>query len=197
MKEKEPFVVDGYSFETKAEWEETKKEEESIRYIRAKTNLSDTETAYKMYCGLVQKKTFITPVGISFLMQLRAGLLRAGKTEEEIPGVPVILPRKKGKRAESFSQEVESKNRMMADYYRDKLRNSRIVVAFLAVVIGVMFLITMFGPNSPFVDAEIKLQDKYAAWEQDIREREDAVRARERELGITGNAAGTLQETEE
>lgn len=187
MKEKEPFVVDGYSFGTKAEWEEAKKEEESIRYIRAKTNLSDTETAYKMYCGLVEKKTFITPVGISFLMQLRAGLLRAGKSEEEVPGVPVILPRRKGKRAESFSQEVESKSKMMADYYRGKLRNSRIVCAFLVVVIVAMFVITLIGPNSPFVDAEIKLQDKYAAWEQEIREREDAVRARERELGIVGD----------
>ncbi len=187
MKGKEPFVIGAYSFGTKAEWEEAKREEESIRYIRAKTNLSDTETAWKMYCGLVDKKTFITPVGTDFLVQLRSELLRLGKSAEDVPGVPVTLPRKKGKRAESFSQEMESKSRMMADYYQDKLRNSRIITAFLVVVIGIMFLITLFGPNSPFVDAEVKLQDKYAAWEQDIRERENAVRERERELGIAGD----------
>ena len=141
-----------------------------------------------MYCGLVDKKTFITPVGTDFLVQLRSELLRLGKSAEDVPGVPVTLPRKKGKRAESFSQEMESKSRMMADYYQDKLRNSRIITAFLVVVIGIMFLITLFGPNSPFVDAEVKLQDKYAAWEQDIRERENAVRERERELGIAGDA---------
>ena len=79
MKEKERFVVDEYSFGTKAEWEEAKREEESIQYIRAKTNLSDPQTVYKVYCGLVEKKTFTTPVGTAFLLELRAGLLRAGK----------------------------------------------------------------------------------------------------------------------
>lgn len=187
MKEKEPFVVGAYSFGTKAEWEEVKREEESIRYIRAKTNLSDVETAYKMYCGLVEKRTFITPVGTAFLVELRSMLLRSGKSEEEVPGVFVILPRRKGKRAESFSQEAESKNRMMVDYYKDKLKNSRIISLFLVLVIVGMFLITLFGPNSPFVDAEVKLQNKYAAWEQEIRQREEAVQMREKELGISGD----------
>ena len=53
MKEKERFVVDEYSFGTKAEWEEAKREEESIKYIRAITHRSGPQTVYKVYCGLV------------------------------------------------------------------------------------------------------------------------------------------------
>jgi len=189
MKEKERFVVDGYSFETKAEWEEAKREEESIQYIRAKTNLSDMQTVYKVYCGLVEKKTFITPVGITFLMQMQKELLRSGRNVDEVPKVPITLPRKRKKSAELFSKETQKKkqkkNRVLIDYYKSKLRNTRIVMFFLIVVIGAMFLITMFGPNTPFVDAEIKLQNKYAAWEQELRQREDAVEKRERELGIS------------
>ena len=189
MKEKERFVVDGYSFETKAEWEEAKREEESIQYIRAKTNLSDMQTVYKVYCGLVEKKTFITPVGITFLMQMQKELLRSRKNVDEVPKVPITLPRKRKKSAELFSKETQEKtqekNRVLIDYYRSKLRNTRIVMFFLIVVIGAMFLITMFGPNTPFVDAEVKLQNKYAAWEQELRQREDAVEKRERELGIS------------
>lgn len=189
MKEKERFVVDGYSFETKAEWEEAKREEESIQYIRAKTNLSDMQTVYKVYCGLVEKKTFITPVGITFLMQMQKELLRSGRNVDEVPKVPITLPRKRKKSAELFSKETQEKtqekNRVLIDYYKSKLRNTRIVMFFLIVVIGAMFLITMFGPNTPFVDAEIKLQNKYAAWEQELRQREDAVEKRERELGIS------------
>ncbi|MDE7325134.1 MAG: hypothetical protein K2N63_02475 [Lachnospiraceae bacterium] len=183
MKENERFVVDGYSFGTKAEWEEAKREEESIQYIRAKTNLSDLQTVYKVYCGLVEKKTFTTPIGTAFLLELRRGLLTARK-EEEIPGIPVTLPRKKKKSAELFSREMEDKNRVLAQQYQMKLRNARIVAFFLCVAIVVMFLITMFGPNSPLVDAEVQVQNKYAAWEQELREREEAVGARERELGI-------------
>ncbi len=189
MKEKERFVVAGYSFETKAEWEEAKREEESIQYIRAKTNLSDMQTVYKVYCGLVEKKTFITPVGITFLMQLQGDLLRSGKDVGEIPKVPITLPRKRKKSAELFSKEMQEKtqekNQALVSYYKNKLKNTRIAMFFLIVVIGAMFLITIFGPNTPFVDAEIKLQNKYAAWEQDLRQREEAVEKRERELGIS------------
>ncbi len=66
-----------------------------------------------------------------------------------------------------------------------KLRNMRIVTFFLGFVIVVMFLIAVFGPNSPLEDAEVKAQNKYAAWEQELKEREDAVKEKERELGIT------------
>ncbi|MCI8643177.1 MAG: hypothetical protein HFG79_06805 [Lachnospiraceae bacterium] len=185
MKEKERFVVDEYSFGTKAEWEEAKREEESIQYIRAKTNLSDPQTVYKVYCGLVEKKTFTTPVGTAFLLELRAGLLRAGKEAGEIPGIPVTLPRRKKKSAEDFSRELEDKSRLLLEQCQVKLRNMRIVTFFLGFVIVVMFLIAVFGPNSPLEDAEVKAQNKYAAWEQELKEREDAVKEKERELGIT------------
>lgn len=185
---KDRFEWNGYAYDTKAEWEEAKKEEESIRYIKAKTNLSDPDKALKIYQGLVEKRTFVTPVGTGFLTELRSSILRSGVVPaEELPGVPVVLPRRKGRSVAAFEQENQDKNRMMADYYRGRLKNAHFAIVLLIAVIIAMFLITMFGPNTPFVDAEVKLQDKYAAWEQELTERENAVRAKEQELKLYDN----------
>lgn len=177
------FVLGNYSYDTKAEWEEAKKEEESIKYIRSKTNLNDAATVAKLYQAMVTKKTFITPTGMNFMIELREFLLKSGQfTAEEIPGVPVLLPRKKGKRAIEFEEENENKNKMRASLYQQKLKNARIVIGVLAAVIITLFLITAFGPNSPFVDAEIKVQNKYAAWEQELTQRENELIEREKAL---------------
>ncbi len=183
---KDRFVLNGYAYDTKAEWEEAKKEEESIRYIRAKTDLNNPETILKVYTGLVEKRTLITPVGTEFLKELRGDIVRSGKlSEDEVPGIPVTLPRKKGRRAEAFAAESESKNKVLADYYCGKLRNLRIITAVLVLVIAAMFAITVFLPNSPLHSAEQQLQDKYADWEQQLTRRESEIRQREQELGIT------------
>ncbi|MDE7297306.1 MAG: hypothetical protein K2N94_00570, partial [Lachnospiraceae bacterium] len=117
---------------------------------------------------------------------LRREIVRSGGlAEEEIPGVPACVARKKGRRAEAFSAENESKNKMLAEYYHGKLKNLRIVTAALALVIVAMFAITILLPNTPLHDAELQLQDKYADWDQQLTERENAVRQRELELGIT------------
>ncbi len=181
---KEHFVLNGYTYDTKAEWEEAKKEEESIRYIRAKTDLSNPSVALKMYNGFVEKRIFITPVGMEFMQELRKEILRSGTVKaEDLYGIPVGLPRRKGRRTE-LAGENGNKDKMMAEYYRSKLKSMRVVAAMLAIAIIAMFVVLFAGPNSALEDAEIKVQDKYAAWEQELTRREEAVRAREQELGI-------------
>ena len=181
----ERFVIREYAFDTKAEWEEAKREEESIGYIRAKVDLTNKEQVEKLYKKLIEKRNFITPVGIGFLQELRNDLLRSGRREESLPPIYITLPRKKSVFAGAVSEGGQQKYRLLAESYREKLRNTRIVVLFLIVIVIAMFLITMFGPNTPLADAEERAQDRYAAWEQELTEREQEIRRRERELGIT------------
>lgn len=177
------FEWNGYSYETKAEWEETKREEEAIRYIRAKTDLTNPDVARKVYLGLVQKKTFVTPAGMEFMRQLREQLL-ASATEagEVLPGIPVKIIPKKSKNVQGFEAENESKSKAKAVSLEGKLHTARILNIVMVLVIVAMFLITLFGPNSMLVDAEVKLQNKYAAWEQQLTERENALAQREQSM---------------
>jgi hypothetical protein len=45
-----------------------------------------------------------------------------------------------------------------------------------------MFAVVIFGDNSPLKDAEKKIQDKYATWEEQLKEREQSVEEREQQL---------------
>ena len=47
-----------------------------------------------------------------------------------------------------------------------------------------MFVITLTGNNPTILNYEQKLQNKYAGWEQELTERENAVREKERELSL-------------
>lgn len=157
---KERFALNGYSFGTKAEWEEAKKEEEAIGYIRAKTDLSDPPTVLKLYSSLVEKETFCTPVGMDFLRELKKSILLSGAAgEDSLPGIPVKIAPKKSRRTEELTKEAENKYKLAADYYKDKLKNARIVIAVLGVVVAAMFVIAMMGPSSPLIDAEVKVQE--------------------------------------
>lgn len=181
----ERFVIREYAFETKAEWEEAKREEESIAYIRAKIDLTSADAVEKLYHKLIEKRNFITPIGIDFLKELRDFLLRSGHSEEKLPAVYITLPARKGGVVEGLSAADKQRYKQLAERYKDKLRNARIIVVFLVIIVVAMFLITMFGPNTPLADAEERAQDRYAAWEQELTEREKEIREREQELGIT------------
>lgn len=182
---KERFELNGYAFQNKAEWEEGKRELEEISYIRAKMDMSDPAKLQKLYQGLVDKKTFVTPLGIDFLKELREELQRTGilKTEE-LAAIPVQLAKKKSHRVDELAEVQGNKQRLLTEYYKEKLKNARIVTFVLILLVGIMFLFTMLGPSSPFIDAEIKLQNKYAAWEQELTERENTIRQREQELQL-------------
>ena len=54
----------------------------------------------------------------------------------------------------------------------------------LILLVIAMFVITLTGNNPTILNYEQKLQNKYAGWEQELTERENAVREKERELSL-------------
>ena len=47
-----------------------------------------------------------------------------------------------------------------------------------------MFVIALLGDNSALSSTESAIQDKYAAWEEDLQAREAAISQKEKELGM-------------
>lgn len=58
----------------------------------------------------------------------------------------------------------------------------RIINAFLILIIIGMFVSVLLSKNSPFTDAEIKIRDKYSAWEKQLTDRENAILEKEKAL---------------
>ena len=181
------FEYQGFSFATAKEMDLAQKEAESITYIKAKMDFKDREKLRKLYDSLCEKQSFVTPIGISFMKELYEEL--SMYSVSTVPGVPVIIPveAKQGAHGEytnGFIKDSEQKKQEKNELYHNKLRNSRIVIAFLVLVIIGMFAVVIFSDHSPFQDAEVKIQDKYTNWEEQLKLREKELDAREKELNL-------------
>lgn len=179
-------VINGFSFETSDAYNEAQKEAEAVSYLTAKTDFNNTANTVKLYNKLIDKQTFVTPVGISFLKELYENIINSGIiAKENLRPIPVkLIINKQSTSVKGFTQEEESKIKFRLSYTENKLRNARVMNAFFVVIIIVLFAITMLGDKSPLIDAEVKLQDKYAGWEESLNERERIITEKENELGI-------------
>ena len=73
-----------------------------------------------------------------------------------------------------ISQENKYKN--VADYYRAKTKKCYYGIAALVIIIIVLFIMAIKNGDTPFTDAEKDIQDRYAAWAEDLAEREAALK---------------------
>ena len=62
-----------------------------------------------------------------------------------------------------------------------KQRMSIVIVALVIMVVG-MFVIAVINPNAGYVNTENKVLNKYSAWEEDLQQREQAVKEKEEQL---------------
>jgi hypothetical protein len=180
LKDKE-FKVSGYSFTDSYLYKEAKREEETINYIRANTDLNDINKTLKLYHKLVERKTLKTIVGYSFLKELQEKILKEGIVSKESLPCIKFEPEVKHYQAYLNQQEKakEEKKRSLAEDYRIRHRNSRIINIFLVIIIVVMFLITIFSDRNKFTDYENQILNKYSAWEEQLNERQKALDERE------------------
>lgn len=181
------FEYQGFSFATAKEMDLAQKEAESITYIKTKMDFKDREKLRKLYDSLCEKQSFLTPVGIAFMKELYEEVSLYSATP--VQAVPVIIPVEAkqgahGKFTNGFIKDSEQKKAEKKELYYTKLRNSRIVIAFLVLLIIGMFAVVIFGDNSPFQDVEEKIQDKYTAWEEQLKQKEYELNLKEQELNL-------------
>lgn len=179
------WVISGYEFATKDDYEKAKKEAESVVYIKAHTDMTDAQQVLKIYNKASDMKMFQTVIGYEFMHQLYAVLVKKKVMEPEyLKNIPV----RKQAREQELPEDVESANRLAEQYrvlYEDskqKRKQQKIVIAFLFLLIGVMVTMVYFNYNTY---DENQVLDKYSVWESELEEREAAVKEKEKELGIT------------
>ncbi|MDF2945258.1 MAG: hypothetical protein K0S01_4116 [Herbinix sp.] len=173
MKENE-YKVAGYSFSDAHDYKEAKREAETIEYIKANTDLNDLNKAIKLYHKLVERKTLKTVVGFTFLKELQERIVKEGiVSKENMPCIQIDKDEKQLRTyANSLEHEQEQKHLAVIGDYKIKLRNSRIISAFLVGIIIVMIAISIWSDRNIFSNYENKIINKYAAWEEDLNARE-------------------------
>lgn len=178
----EKWVISGYQFATKEDYEKAKKEGESIVYIKAHTDMSDKQQVLKIYNKAVDQKMFQTVLGYEFLHQLYAIILKNEVVEQEyIKKIPV----RKQVEEKELPKDVEEANKKAEQYRvlyedaRETKKRSKIISGFLVLLIAVMIGMVYFNYNNYNEEA---ILDKYAAWETELEEREAAVKKKEEQL---------------
>lgn len=180
------FEFQGYDFANAKEMEQAMKEAESIAYIRSKSDFDDTKKLKKVYEMLLEKHAYTTVIGLSFLKEIQQRLVTSG--EEMIVSIPVLPLLKAAtsdnQQSKEFAEMIEKRKQDKKEIYEVKLKKSRIINISLVLIIIIMFIIVLTSDQSPFVNAESVIQDKYVAWEESLEERERVIEQKEAELQI-------------
>ena len=199
------YNIGGYIFDDENKAKKAAKELKAVEYILGQIKDSDENAVLTVYKKLLNQRMFSTEIGMSFLAQLRQNLLDSEVfTPEDIPTVysleeppKDVTPEEKTEDTNSSSDEKVSKakkekadKKVVAKVTNDSSEIKRLkainkvllifCIALLLCVLGMFYVSTTI--NSPTIlDYEEKLIDKYSSWEQDLTEREEAIREKEQE----------------
>ncbi len=181
--ENDELIVEGCRFNSVADAARAREEVKKAAYIRSKMNYSDPESALVIYEKMLSNRIFITPPGNYFLKEVRDRLLAIGIAEDRIPPVPLF---QMYSISGTMEEEEKPRRRIVPEVKKDIYRNRFIVSAcvnvILVLAIIAMFVIAVKSANPNVLNYERAVQDKYAAWEQDLTEREKEVRSQEKKL---------------
>lgn len=183
MAKQEIFEAAGFSFASKEMAELAAEEEKKAYYIRSRLNMKDAASVLVIYNKLVKQDVFKTPVGTVFLKEIHDILIKDGSLlPEEVDAVPAGASYSDLTKsaADIFSEEEKAA-------YEKKFKAFSWIIAIMAACVIAMFVITLKADNPNILNYETAIQNKYAAWESELREKEAELREREYELEKSEN----------
>ena len=199
------YNIGGYIFEDENKAKKAAKELKTVEYILGQIKDADEKGVLTVYKKFLNQRLFSTEIGMSFLSQLRQNLVSSGAfTEEDIPLV-YSLDESDRTSKESPSTTVQSKDNeekleekpkvkkkkadksfVSGDDHLKELKRLKLInrillilcITLLLCVLGMFYVNSTI--NSPTIlNYEEKLIDKYSSWEQELTEREAAVKEKE------------------
>lgn len=179
---KSEYLVDQYLFDTEEEYQLALEEKKKIQYIDEHTDYRVAENVAVLYKRLVDSAMFQTPIGYGYLERLRDFLVRGGAKAENIPPIPI----KKKVVADSRKQLIKSNNQLKEELQKAKRKGWIWIAVSIGLMVAViaMFVVAFTSDNPNVLNYENSILNKYSAWEQELTERENVVREKERTLEI-------------
>lgn len=183
------YVIDGYIFQSRKDFEQANRERETISYLSAHADMSDMKAVYKIYKTASEKQSFQTVFGLKYMEELRTILLDSGIVTEDVLD-PIPVARTAPAELQPQAGDREAREYQLA-YEKAKAGSliKNFLIGVLVVVIVGMLVITYSNQYSVFTyftDYKDKMREEllneYQEWEEEIKEREEAVEQKEQEL---------------
>lgn len=192
MSDENKIIIDGFEFTNEAEAAQAKKEAEGVKYIKGKTDMDNPEMVLQIYNKIIQQRLFETSIGFAYLKDLQDYLISIPfVANEDVLPIPVRHPVLENSIRKGIRTPVKTSAQKPAVVRKEKNADYKKrfeVTLFLAVILAVsivgMFLVAASSNSPNILNYENKLINKYEAWEQELNEREAAVKEQEQAIGI-------------
>lgn len=177
-------IVDGYIFGTMADADLAREESERIKYLNENMNYANIPKVLQLYNRALDTKMFQTPVGWEYLVRLKITLKNGGIDDSQIRPIPLYNVFAREEEPTRLIERLQTPPRKKKDVYRRKYAISLLITGVMIILVIVLFVIALHAETPNMLNYRNAIINDYADWEQDIRERENKVRAKERELEI-------------
>ena len=178
------FIVGGYEFMTEMDAQKASMDLSKIKLLEARAKVSRPNDVKAVYEKAIENKIFKTPIGWNYLSGLREKLLGFGFHEEDLIPIPLNISMTKHSAMENLTVKQRIKVEKPKKDVNFKIIFSIILNIVLAILVIVMFIITMNSDSDNIMNYKSNVTNRYSAWEQELTDRERAVREAEKRLGI-------------
>ena len=158
------YRVEGFLFESQTQSQEAEKEAKKVARIKESVNFNNSQVVLQLYDGLIAKNVFRTPIGLSFLCELRLMLLASADIEEE-QIQPIPIPRSRTNR--KMHPPVP-----MKDYKKPFYISTALAIVFGLSIIGMFIIMKISDNNVTILNYRNAIINEYAEWEKELQERE-------------------------
>ncbi len=181
---REKFIVGGYEFLSENDAQKAEMDLSKIRVLEARVKASKPANIKAVYEKSIENKIFKTPIGWGYLIGLREKLLESGYTEEDLTPIPLNVSMTR----HSALDTLNVKQRIMPAEPKKgvnfRLIFSIILNIVLVILVGLMFYVATTSETDNIINYRKNITNRYSSWEQDLTDREKAVREAEKKLGI-------------
>ena len=196
MEQERNYIVDGFVFHSRRDAQRAQKEYDGVRYLQAKTdNEIDPEKLLQVYNRLIDQKMFETPIGTCYMKHLQDQIREApyimeeaifpleGSTNKNVvpPEKPSAPAPKRNKKHEKKQLDDAAKG---AGRGRAAFTLSAVLNVILVIIVVGMFMLAKTINSPTILNYENEIINKYESWQQELEQREEAVKKAEDKLGI-------------
>lgn len=176
-------IAGGFLFLTEREANLAEAERKKIAYLESRMDYSKPEDILYIYDKTLQEHVFSTPVGIMYLKHMQEFLLNQSEIDPaSVAAIPLENTYREYGKVQSAKERKQAKRDQEMGAKKAQLAVSIILNILLVLAMIAMFIISLNSDYPNIINYKRAITDQYATWEQELTERESAVREKEREL---------------
>lgn len=183
-KSEEELVVGGYRFGTIADAETARMEEKKIANVEQRLDFRKPQNVLLVYNKAIDNKVFLTPVGMTYLQKMRETLVKCGVPQDKIKPIPLYT---------TFSNKTENNSSIRRSIaartpkveFKGRFITSVCINVLLVAALAAMIILSFESDLPNIVNYRTAVVNEYSEWEQQLQQREKAVREAERVLSIS------------